>query len=1334
MKKIISLLIALSFMVTTAYAENRSEIIGGADGFEMKYNTRSDEFVISGMTDKNGTVKNPFVSVLAFENGKMTALEQARINSDGSYKCNLGFPNGISDKITVKVLAADENIRVTDASFAIMCDDITDVRYEKYKKGNDTVYYADLTELYTGVHSVNIIIVEYDENGRLVECTRFDDGSIKESGGKYIFEQAVQTVGTADKMLIWSKFERMIPYAVTTEGFELDLSEIKPSLGKADDRLERLGYSSGSLDGENDYRTYKKAVSELPDEFEVVKPVPIEKSYEIFVSPNGDDRNDGTIEKPLKTIHKAISAYGARNPAYQKYRTTIYLREGVYTVNDMIEISGKKINIAAYNGEKVTVTSAKPIDGSKFKKVTSDNISAKKINSLSDSAKENLYYCTYAELGINGFPGLSNDGFKLPTMIYNGEDMMLARYPNTYNDNVEKVLDNGVDSVNNKIGEKFEIIPLDKTPLSWNDTGKICMWSQMSATWTSSMGVVTIKNGTVSGPAKIAVVQVGNTLYPVATSPTNYGIAPSQLYFFNALEAIDMEGEWCCDDEDGRVYFYPPKGMLKSGDTVSFSNDTIETILDFNNSSDIVIDGISFEQGRNTIGMKNCRNIIIQNCTFNAITSTALSLYNCYKCGVINSDFNNSNSAVSISADTVKWENLDFGRNFVQNCHSVGTAFVTINNASGNIISHNLVENTSGSALSIWHGSENIFEYNEVRSASLVGNEGGVVYINGHVDSLYNHIRYNYIHDNRPLNTYFDKGPAVLCDDMEDGVYIYGNIFQNQKIGISYNCGDNNMCENNVFINCKIGIDDISTMYGGYGTFMGMKRSNTEKLTDGRMFLYYTDNLKSSVWSKRYPRFEEYVNYTERLFADWKSDESYDNSEDMKFFRASTGNYILNNIFAGKNNDEDILFRQVYSGNKILVDNPYIAEVSPEGEVPTQNGQSYNVVYNNTQTESYDLSQNEVFAKCGFNRGEEFDSAVDIIYNVDGKLNASEYIDLYWRNVKGANYYKLTVAYDEDFNSIYSTSYTFSNYIRKKISKSCFDNIVYYYKLEAISVKNGENTVIAAATGSAAYDKYSQKQEELTLVDATKSDMNFSRYRTYVDMGSEGYIFRNLTYMDDSINYSLTDENESDGTYIYLTGSNYSKKRDSWSDYVCFGRSVENGNTEIDTDTYVEIEADFRFPSEETFPDNNYIAMSNFAVSKLAVDKETGKYSETAFVTAKKDADGMYTIYAGAMDGIISLDDHITLVPLETVTSEELFGKWHHVKISADMADGLIGYTYDNGKSTQINMNTRTDDTLYKWNTGNYLSFLDFAAFSQDSGAVSAINIKNIKAVRRVKN
>ena len=129
---------------------------------------------------------------------------------------------------------------------------------------------------------------------------------------------------------------------------------------------------------------------------------PILGQKRIFVAPNGNDKNSGTLQEPLATIHQAI-LLSQKTDANKK--VDIVLRKGVYYPDSTIVLDAEKfkrktILISAFNNEKVAISAAKKVDliWSKY--------------------KDNIYV---AKLALD---------FNPDAMYVNGQQAIMARYPN----------------------------------------------------------------------------------------------------------------------------------------------------------------------------------------------------------------------------------------------------------------------------------------------------------------------------------------------------------------------------------------------------------------------------------------------------------------------------------------------------------------------------------------------------------------------------------------------------------------------------------------------------------------------------------------------------------------------------------------------------------------------------------------------------------------------------------------------------------------------------------------------------------------------------------------
>lgn len=128
---------------------------------------------------------------------------------------------------------------------------------------------------------------------------------------------------------------------------------------------------------------------------------PVWAQKKIFVATNGNDKNSGSIEKPVFSISQAVTL----SQQLKSKKVDILLRKGIYYPDATIELKavdfkGKKIRIAAFENEEVTISGAKKV-----------NLTWAKYNSTLFSAKVNLDFTTDA-------------------MFVNGQTAIMARYPN----------------------------------------------------------------------------------------------------------------------------------------------------------------------------------------------------------------------------------------------------------------------------------------------------------------------------------------------------------------------------------------------------------------------------------------------------------------------------------------------------------------------------------------------------------------------------------------------------------------------------------------------------------------------------------------------------------------------------------------------------------------------------------------------------------------------------------------------------------------------------------------------------------------------------------------
>ena len=124
----------------------------------------------------------------------------------------------------------------------------------------------------------------------------------------------------------------------------------------------------------------------------------------IFVSPDGDDTNPGTVEKPYKTLEKARDAIRElKIEGELKSPVTVYLRGGTYELSEPFvlkaEDSGTKekpITYQAYNNEKPIISGGKDVRNWTKTELNGHSVLVSDLSTLSEE------YTPFEQLWVNG--------------------------------------------------------------------------------------------------------------------------------------------------------------------------------------------------------------------------------------------------------------------------------------------------------------------------------------------------------------------------------------------------------------------------------------------------------------------------------------------------------------------------------------------------------------------------------------------------------------------------------------------------------------------------------------------------------------------------------------------------------------------------------------------------------------------------------------------------------------------------------------------------------------------------------------------------------------------
>ena len=268
----------------------------------------------------------------------------------------------------------------------------------------------------------------------------------------------------------------------------------------------------------------------------------------IYVAPDGDDANPGTLTQPLRTVAKARDLVRTKN-ATMTADITVYLRGGTYPQTSTLMYAGLDsgsdgfyVKYMAYRSERPLITGGQPIRGWK----------------VSD-ASNNIYS---ASAGATAFRQL----------YVNGVKAIRARSPN--------LGANGTANFNRLSGwdKTAHNVQLPASYVaSWNNLTKVEM--HLMTAWadnTLRLGAITTSGGT----AYVKFQAAEDAMLFVRPNPNlqQQGWGSGRVFYFeNAFEFLDQPGEWYLDETTNVVYYKPRTGEDMTTATVVAP--MVETVL-----------------------------------------------------------------------------------------------------------------------------------------------------------------------------------------------------------------------------------------------------------------------------------------------------------------------------------------------------------------------------------------------------------------------------------------------------------------------------------------------------------------------------------------------------------------------------------------------------------------------------------------------------------------------------------------------------------------------------------------------------------------------------------
>jgi len=279
---------------------------------------------------------------------------------------------------------------------------------------------------------------------------------------------------------------------------------------------------------------------------------------EIHVSAQGNDGNNGTIEKPMRTIQAAVNKLKAGD--------VCIVHNGIYRETITIGTSGEPkapITIQAAKGEHPTISGLDILD-----------LQWKAMD------KKGMYVADYS-------------GSNLEQMFMDGKPLMEARWPNLPKDNkgnwdfFSPDLWATVDTVGNHYGI---IKDKDLAATGWDVTGARAILSvcHQFFTWTRKVEQHGAGSDSFAYPKDL-----GKSIKPADETGGGLKFNDDRYYLVGKKVFLDAPGEWYYDESNRQLYLITPDGKAPKTGSLEKKSRYFGLIAN-QDKSNIKVDGLTF--------------------------------------------------------------------------------------------------------------------------------------------------------------------------------------------------------------------------------------------------------------------------------------------------------------------------------------------------------------------------------------------------------------------------------------------------------------------------------------------------------------------------------------------------------------------------------------------------------------------------------------------------------------------------------------------------------------------------------------------------------------------
>jgi parallel beta-helix repeat protein len=509
----------------------------------------------------------------------------------------------------------------------------------------------------------------------------------------------------------------------------------------------------------------------------------------LYVSPQGDDANPGTIEQPLATPQRArdlIREVRRKQDAFSG--AVVEFRGGTYYWLESLALSEADSGTAAapivyraYRDEKPILVGGRPVTG---------------FVPYRDGILK-------ADLAAQGFAK-----FRFRQLFLDGERQTMARYPNAMPDapvcgGWAFVAGDPVPMYGHVPGEDLKTLQQKEEDVrAWaNPTdGEVFIYPRYN--WWNNIEAIA------------AVDRDAGTI--TLARNASFEMRPGDRYYVRGLlEELDAPGEWYLDHRTWTLYYKPPMDL--AGRTVVVP--TVDYMFNLNKASHIVIEGLTLQHcDKIPVNVWQGDGVTVRRCTIRHAAGYISATFSAVRisgtnCRVVGNDIYDMGSrGINLSGgdrETLAPGNSVAENNYIHHTGVFYKAGVGIRvEGVGNTARNNYIHDTPRGGLS-WNGSDHLIELNHIRHTNReISDTAMINACNGSWVKRGTVIRYNYLHDSigfgknheeKWVSPYYCWG--IYLDNFTCGTTVFGNIcVRNMNGGPYIHGGVDNVIENNIVI------------------------------------------------------------------------------------------------------------------------------------------------------------------------------------------------------------------------------------------------------------------------------------------------------------------------------------------------------------------------------------------------------------------------------------------------------------------------------------------------------------------------------------------------------